>query len=83
MGHICLVVGEPDNEGLGTDDNDEDEHYTDGEGDTEQIYRVPVPISDLPETVSLLQKDGCLVYVVGTAHFSKESQDDVSKVVED
>lgn len=36
---------------------------------------------DLPDTVTKLETaDGCKVYLVGTAHFSKESQDDVAKV---
>ncbi|CAL1527020.1 unnamed protein product [Lymnaea stagnalis] len=66
-----------------SDDEDEDENYTDDETepDPSSLSRVPVPISDLPQTVTLLEKDGCLVYIVGTAHFSKESQDDVSKVI--
>lgn len=66
-----------------SDDEDEDENYTDEETepDPSSLSRVPVPISDLPQTVTLLEKDGCLVYIVGTAHFSKESQEDVSKVI--
>lgn len=37
---------------------------------------------DLPPTVTLLKNDfGSKVYIVGTAHFSKESQDDVSLVI--
>jgi pheromone shutdown protein TraB len=74
--------GELDNEGWQSDEVDEDGTFTDGEGDNDLTKRVPVPISDLPETVTLLQKDGCFVYVVGTAHFSKESQDDVSRVIQ-
>ncbi|XP_059153795.1 traB domain-containing protein-like [Physella acuta] len=67
-----------------SEDEDEDENYTDDEADVDpkSLTRVPVPISDLPETVTLLERDGCLVYIVGTAHFSKESQDDVSKVIQ-
>lgn len=35
----------------------------------------------LPETVTqLTSKDGVKVYLVGTAHFSQESQEDVAKV---
>ena len=35
----------------------------------------------LPDTVTKLETpEGCKVYVVGTAHFSKESQEDVAKV---
>ncbi|RUS77654.1 hypothetical protein EGW08_014577, partial [Elysia chlorotica] len=68
-----------------SDGDDEDENYMDDEDQELRMpseQRVPVPISDLPETVTLLEKDGCLVYLVGTAHFSKESQDDVSKVIQ-
>lgn len=38
--------------------------------------------NNLPETVTLLrhEKTGAKVYLIGTAHFSKESQDDVVKV---
>ena len=36
---------------------------------------------DLPETVTVLETaHGSKVFVVGTAHFSKESQEDVAKV---
>jgi hypothetical protein len=38
-------------------------------------------ISDLPETVTkLVTPAGCTVYLIGTAHFSEESQEDVAKV---
>lgn len=37
--------------------------------------------NNLPETVTLLRTpSGVKVYLVGTAHFSRESQDDVAKV---
>ena len=36
---------------------------------------------ELPDTVTKLETpEGCKVYVVGTAHFSKESQEDVERV---
>lgn len=39
------------------------------------------PNPSLPSTVTKLETSwGSKVYVVGTAHFSEESQDDVSKV---
>ena len=45
------------------------------------VHRVPNPV--LPETVTVLTtNEGCKVYVIGTAHFSENSQDDVSKVSE-
>jgi len=38
--------------------------------------------SDLPSTVEVLSThDGCRVYLVGTAHFSGSSQQDVTKVL--
>ncbi|XP_068719096.1 traB domain-containing protein-like isoform X2 [Montipora capricornis] len=38
---------------------------------------------ELPDTVTKLETvDGCKVYLVGTAHFSKESQDDVEKTIQ-
>lgn len=38
-------------------------------------------LTKLPETVTqLTSKDGVKVYLVGTAHFSQESQEDVAKV---
>lgn len=37
---------------------------------------------DLPETCTVLRsEDGGIVYLVGTAHFSEESQEDVSKTI--
>ncbi|BFZ08267.1 hypothetical protein BsWGS_11306 [Bradybaena similaris] len=74
--------GELDNDGYLSDGVDEDDMFTDGEADVDLTQRVPASITDLPETVTLLHRDGCLVYVVGTAHFSRESQDDVSKVIQ-
>lgn len=43
---------------------------------------IPVtPDEDFPSTVTVLKgANGAMVYLVGTAHFSEESQDDVSKV---
>ncbi|XP_032238983.1 traB domain-containing protein isoform X2 [Nematostella vectensis] len=40
-------------------------------------------VGDLPETVTKLETpEGCVVYVIGTAHFSKESQEDVAKTIQ-
>lgn len=37
---------------------------------------------NLPETVTLLtMPNGCNVYLVGTAHFSEKSQEDVANVI--
>ena len=38
-------------------------------------------LTKLPETVThIIAKNGVNVYIVGTAHFSQESQEDVAKV---
>ena len=45
----------------------------------ERVSRSANP--ELPDTVTVLKADnGAKVYIVGTAHFSKNSQDDVAKV---
>lgn len=50
--------------------------------DYKQVQEYDPTIDDnLPETVTLLHtNDGGKVYLVGTAHFSIESRNDVSKV---
>jgi len=46
-----------------------------------RLQRSQEPPSGLPSTVEVLTTDdGCLVYLVGTAHFSESSQEDVAKV---
>lgn len=77
-------------------DEDFDEMEVDdeqeGESDTEfrhqfdaymrAVAQQAVDIADLPETVKVLSgDDGEKVYVVGTAHFSMESCEDVRKVI--
>lgn len=55
-----------------------------GYGDTESSSNKSDEDFDnnLPETVTLLKHNtGAKVYLIGTAHFSKESQDDVAKVI--
>lgn len=38
-------------------------------------------VSTFPDTVAVLKaSNGSVVYLVGTAHFSKESQEDVAQV---
>lgn len=40
-----------------------------------------VDIQTFPDTVAVLRaSNGSVVYLVGTAHFSKESQEDVAQV---
>lgn len=50
------------------------------------LHSIPFPIneSDLPKTCSVLKtSDGrASIYLVGTAHFSKESQDDVVRTIQ-
>lgn len=58
----------------------------DNDGDSSQLNKTPTlpdPSIDnnLPKTVTLLTtEDGSKCYLVGTAHFSIESQNDVSRV---
>lgn len=53
-----------------------EEEKGDGDGDSEDFD------NNLPETVTLLRHpvNGAKVYLIGTAHFSKQSQDEVVKV---
>ncbi|XP_054710031.1 traB domain-containing protein-like isoform X2 [Uloborus diversus] len=45
-------------------------------------FRSKISEQDLPETVTVLTtNEGSKVYVVGTAHFSTESQEDVSRTI--
>lgn len=68
-----------------TEDEDEDENYTDDESteptDIQMLRRDPVSVADLPETVTVLENGDSRLYLVGTAHFSRESQQDVAKVI--
>jgi pheromone shutdown protein TraB len=48
-----------------------------------RIQRAPGMPPDLPHTVDILTTDdGCQVYLVGTAHFSESSQQDVIKTIQ-
>jgi hypothetical protein len=68
---------EDPSENVKTNDSDEghlNDETTNSDPEVEQLMK-------LPETVSqLTSKDGVKVYLVGTAHFSLESQEDVAKV---
>ncbi len=68
---------EEQSENVKTNDSDEvhlNDETTNSDPEVEQLMK-------LPETVSqLTSKDGVKVYLVGTAHFSLESQEDVAKV---
>lgn len=48
------------------------------------VKRVRKVNPELPETVTMLKtQDGSVVYLVGTAHFSLESQEDVAKTIQE
>ena len=74
------------------DDDDMDDDWVSEDGDESDIednVELAFPIRRresnpvLPDTVTTLEApQGCKVYLVGTAHFSMESQEDVSKVSE-
>lgn len=77
---------DPDSEnGSGSDKSDPIEILGYGDGDSSGSNKSE-PDTDfdknLPKTVTLLrhEKTGAKVYLIGTAHFSKESQADVEKV---
>lgn len=71
------------------DDDEEEDDTTGDESDIEDNVEVPHPCLNaqrvdnpqLPETVTTLRTpEGSVVYVVGTAHFSESSQQDVTQV---
>lgn len=76
-------------EGEEEDEEDEEDWVSDegDETDVEDNVELAFPLRRresnpvLPETATLLEVEGCKVYLVGTAHFSTESQEDVSKVI--
>lgn len=71
-----------------TNDNDGKSVLPDGQLTAEHVSNIKLYKSieefdeNLPSTVALLRNEyGSKVYIVGTAHFSRESQDDVSLVI--
>jgi len=43
---------------------------------------VEIVVPTFPDTVAVIKaSNGSIIYLVGTAHFSKESQDDVAQVI--
>ncbi|XP_071082471.1 traB domain-containing protein-like isoform X2 [Haliotis cracherodii] len=92
-GRDSNTLSQPDDGELGEmlSDEEEDEVSEDESGeetDIEDNDELSFPMRrrdsnpDLPDTVTTLETlDGSKVYVVGTAHFSLESQEDVSKVI--
>ncbi|XP_078678473.1 traB domain-containing protein-like isoform X2 [Branchiostoma floridae x Branchiostoma belcheri] len=79
---------EEEDEDLDLDDEGDGDYDTDVEDNEEDLEEAPVlrqrkPVTSLPETVTTLDtEDGGKVYVIGTAHFSEESQQDVIKTIE-
>ncbi|XP_042901587.1 traB domain-containing protein isoform X2 [Parasteatoda tepidariorum] len=72
------------------EEESEDESENDRSGFEDTLYptamkwkfRSTQSIEDLPNTVTVLEtKNGSKVFVVGTAHFSLESQEDVAKTI--
>lgn len=59
------------------------ESNIEGEKQSENIHKDQESDDTLPSTVTILDApDGGKVYLIGTAHFSLESQEDVSKVIQ-
>ncbi|XP_077486928.1 traB domain-containing protein isoform X2 [Amblyomma americanum] len=78
------VQSETDSEGIG--EGLELSHITGGAGHTlpVTVKRVRNANPELPETVTVLKtQEGSVVYLVGTAHFSLESQEDVAKTIQE
>ena len=76
--HECNHYHNHEDEGEEEDEEDDDD---DVPYPGLRLERNPNP--ELPETVTLLKtEDGGSVYIVGTAHFSQQSQEDVAKVTE-
>lgn len=80
---------ENDGDNEESDDSLECSNEFDNDADRSESWRstLPVrqrgPVPDLPETVTKLETlHGSKVYVVGTAHFSVESQEDVAKTIQ-
>ncbi|XP_035676589.1 traB domain-containing protein-like isoform X2 [Branchiostoma floridae] len=77
---------EEDDDDLDLDDEGDGDYDTDVEDNEEEeapVLRQRKPVTNLPETVTTLDtEDGGKVYVIGTAHFSEESQQDVIKTIE-
>lgn len=69
---------------FGEDDHGNSGDESDLDDNPEMASAEPVNTSantELPDTVTVLDaENGGKVYIVGTAHFSKNSQDDVAKV---
>lgn len=79
VGHCVIVVGD---DGSGDETDVEDNVM---ESNVPVLFpsqrQVRTGDPDLPETVEVLTtRKGCKVYLVGTAHFSENSQQDVIKV---
>ncbi|XP_057653155.1 traB domain-containing protein [Diorhabda carinulata] len=75
---------DPDTEnGSGSDKSDPLEIVSLGDAESSSSKSDDDFDNNLPKTVTLLrhEKTGAKVYLIGTAHFSKESQEDVRKVI--
>ncbi|XP_072389297.1 traB domain-containing protein-like [Diabrotica undecimpunctata] len=76
---------DPDSEnGSGSDKSDPMEIVSIGDAESSSSNKSDDDFdNNLPKTVTLLkhEKTGAKVYLIGTAHFSKESQEDVAKVI--
>lgn len=84
----CSIILDDEDESLGSGVESDVEDTSSEEKSNLPSKASPLPKYDptfdsrLPDTVSLLTTpDGGKVYLVGTAHFSMESQEDVAKVI--
>lgn len=80
----CLSSDENDMDGSGSESDLEDNAELDDDTDCnfQKMWRVREENPKLPETVTLLTTpEGSKVYLVGTAHFSLSSQEDVAATI--
>ncbi|XP_023722994.1 traB domain-containing protein isoform X2 [Cryptotermes secundus] len=83
-----VVLDDEESLGSGIESDVEDASSEEKPGEPSKVLSLlphydPTIDTKLPETVSLLTTpDGGKVYLVGTAHFSMESQEDVAKIIQ-
>lgn len=79
---IIVISSEDENE-IDDEKSSSSQTYHTDEGRSIKMYRsIDEFDKNLPDTVTLLtHSSGTKVYLVGTAHFSEQSQDDVSTVI--
>ncbi|CAH1117931.1 unnamed protein product, partial [Phaedon cochleariae] len=83
LSESTVKIGSDSDNGSGSDKSDPIEILGYGDAESSSNKSEDDFDNNLPETVTILKHDktGAKIYLIGTAHFSKESQDDVEKVI--